>query len=165
MSEDSLVLGNRLQTLKLGRYKGRLVNMFENPRLGADTHGVAETIRTMKANSALEFQRTYDVGVMSTVVAVPPLASLVFGIVWVRVYAYNKGIDLQIAVSTAFVVATYIVTAGKTRGSLTLHPSNTVLHCMLTNPRCMYFHTCAHRLLGSEKGPERYDGENSSEIC
>ena len=83
MSEDSLVLGNRLQTLQLGRYKGKLVNMFENPRLGADTHGIAEIIRIMQTDSALEFQRKYDVGVISSVVAVPPLASLIFGIVWV----------------------------------------------------------------------------------
>ena len=130
MSEDSLVLGNRLQTLQLGRYKGRLVNMFENPRLGADTHGIAEMIRTMQTNSALEFQRKYDVGVISSVVAVPPLASLIFGIVWVRIYAYQKDVELQLAVSTAFVVATYIVTAGKTGGSLTLRPHQrcVVLH-------------------------------------
>ena len=113
MSKDSLVLGNRLGTLQLGRYKGRLVNVFENPELGAHTVEVAETIRSVAENGALEFQRTYDVGTISVVVAVPPVASLVFGIAWVRVHTH-KGVDLQVAVQTAFTVSSYIVTAGKT---------------------------------------------------
>lgn len=113
MSKDSLVLGSRLGTLQLGRYKGRLVNIFENPELGAHTTTLAETIRTVSEKSALEFQRTYDVGFISVVVAVPPIASLIFGIVWVRVYARRHDADLQIIVATAFTVSSYIVTAGK----------------------------------------------------
>ncbi|KAL9130929.1 MAG: hypothetical protein Q9175_006901, partial [Cornicularia normoerica] len=112
MGKDSLVLGSRLGTLQLGCYKGRLVNLFENPELGAHTLAVAETIRTVSENSALEFQRTYDVGAISMVVAVPPLASLIFGIVWVRVYAHKGNADLHVIVATAFTVSSYIVTAG-----------------------------------------------------
>lgn len=112
MSKDSLVLGGRLGTLQLGRYKGRLVNMFENPKLGAHTDAVAETIRTVPKSSALEFQRTYDVGAISVTVAIPPLASLIFGIVWVQVYAHKSNADLQVIVATAFTVSSYIVTAG-----------------------------------------------------
>ena len=114
MSKDSLVLGSRLGTLQLGRYRGRLVNIFKNPNLGARTIAVADTIRDLPKNSALEFQRTYDVGAISAVVAIPPLASLIFGIAWVRVYAHKDNADLQAIVATAFTVSSYIVTAGRT---------------------------------------------------
>ncbi len=114
MSKGSLVLGSRLETLQLGRYKGRLVNIFENPELGAHTVTVADKIRTLSENSALEFLRMYNVGAISVVVAVPPVASLIFGIVWIRVYANKNGTDLQLVIQTAFTVSSYIVTAGKT---------------------------------------------------
>ena len=100
--------------MQLGRYKGRLVNIFENLELGTHTATVAETVRSISRNCAREFQRTYDVGAISVVVAVPPVASLIFAIVWVRIYAH-KGVDLQTAVQTAFTVSSYIVTAGKGR--------------------------------------------------
>ena len=114
MSKDSLVLGSRLGTLQLGRYKGRLVDIFENPELGAQTVTVAETVRKISKNSALEFKRTYNVGAISMVVAVPPVASLIFAIAWVRIYAH-KGENLQTIVQTAFTVSSCIVTAGKDR--------------------------------------------------
>ena len=114
MSKDSLVLGSRLGTLQLGRYKGRLINTFENPELGAHTITIAETVRKISKNCALEFQRTYDVGAISVVVAIPPVASLIFAIAWVRIYAH-KGEDLQTTIQTAFTVSSYIVTAGKDR--------------------------------------------------
>ena len=114
MSKDSLVLGSRLGTLQLGRYKGRLVDIFEHPELGAHTVAVAETVRKISKNCALEFQRTYDVGAISVVVAVPPVASLIFAIAWVRIYAH-KGENIQTTVQTAFAVSSYIVTAGKDR--------------------------------------------------
>ena len=115
MAEDSLVLGSRLETLQLGRYKGRLVNIFENPELGAHTDAVAESVRAMSKDSALEFQRTYDVGSISVILAVPAVASLIFGVVWVRIYAHKANADFQVVVQTAFTVSSYIVTAGKTR--------------------------------------------------
>lgn len=151
MGKDSLVLGSRLGTLQLGRYKGRLVNLFENPELGAHTFAVAETIRTVSENSALEFQRTYDVGAISMVVAVPPLASLIFGIVWVRVYAHKGNADLQVIVATAFTVSSYIVTAGRTHDD---HVSAPTPYRMLTTVIYRRFDTCSHRFLGPEKGPE-----------
>ena len=114
MNKDSLVLGSRLGTLQLGRYRGRLVNIFENPKLGAGTGAVADKIRNLAKNSALEFQQTYDVGTISTIVAIPPLASLIFGIAWVRVYAHKDHADLQAIVAAAFTVSSYIVTAGRT---------------------------------------------------
>ena len=127
MSKDSLVLGSRLGTLQLARYRGRLVNIFENPNLGARTVAVADTIRDLPENSALEFQRTYDVGAISAVVAIPPLASLIFGIAWVRVYARKDNADLQAIVATAFTVSSYIVTAGRTQDLPDFH-SNLVSH-------------------------------------
>ena len=126
MSKDSLVLGSRLGTLQLGRYKGRLVNIFENPEVGAHTVAVAETVRAISENSALEFQQTYDIGALSVIVTVPPVASLIFAIAWVRVYAH-KGVDLQVAVQTAFTVSSYIVTAGQTH-DIHLSIQNAVWH-------------------------------------
>ena len=150
MSKDSLVLGSRLGTLRLGRYKGRLVNIFENPKLGAHTVAVAEIVRTISENSALEFQRTYDVGALSVIVAVPPVASLIFAIVWVRIYA-RKGVDVQVAVQTAFTVSSYIVTAGETHD---VYVSIRTPYHMLTAVRYRRFDACAHRLLGSKKSSE-----------
>lgn len=124
MSKDSLVLGSRLGTLQLGRYKGRLVNVFENPKLGAQTVALADKIRTGPENSALEFQRTYDVGTISVVVAVPPLASLIFAIVWVSIHAHKRSdADFQVIVATAFTVASYIITAGSPRDIYILAPT------------------------------------------
>lgn len=148
MSKDSLVLGSRLGTLQLGRYQGRLVNIFENPQLGAHTVAVAETVRAISENSALEFQRTYDVGALSVIVAVPPVASLIFAIAWVRVYAH-KGVDLQVAVQTAFTVSSYIVTAGK------IPDVYVSVYGTLTAVRYRRFNTRSHRLPRSETSPER----------
>lgn len=88
--------------------------MFENPNLGACTVAVAETIRGLKENSALEFQQTYNISAISTVITIPPLASLIFGIAWVQVYAHKDKADLQAIVAAAFTVSSYIVTAGRT---------------------------------------------------
>lgn len=152
MSKDSLVLGSRLGSLQLGRYKGRLVNIFENPELGAHTVAVAETIRTVPEDTALEFQRTYDVGAISAVVVVPPLASLIFGIVWVRMYAHKDNADLQVIVATAFTVSSYIVTAGKTQDTSCL--CSNALSSMLISMLHRWLDTCSHRFPGPEKGPE-----------
>ena len=149
MSKDSLVLGSRLGTLQLGRYRGRLVNIFENPNLGAHTVTVANTIRDLPENSALDFRRTYDVGAISVVVAIPPLASLIFGITWVRVYARKDSADLQAIVATAFTVSSYIVTAGRTLDLPWLH-SNVVLHANDFIDRD--FDTCSLCFLRPEKG-------------
>ena len=158
------MLGSRLGTLQLGRYKGRLVNIFENAQLGAHTVAVAETIRTISRNSALEFQRTYDVGAISVIVAVPPVASLVFGIAWVRVYVGHRGTDIQVAVQTAFTVASYIVTAGRFHTTTT--NSRHQLFPMLTAITRRRFDPCPHRVLGSKKGAERrHDGADCPEVC
>ena len=151
MSKHNLVLGSRIDTLPLGRYKGRLVNVFENPGLGAKTFTVAETIRTLSENSALEFLRIYNVGAISVVVAVPPVVSLIFGIVWIRVYANKNNTDLQIVIQTAFTVSSYIVTAGKTHD---VYVSARPLYRTLTTMSHRCSDTCPHRLLGPGKGPE-----------
>ena len=114
MNKNGLVLGSRLGTLQLGPYRGRLVNIFENLKLGTGTAAVAKKIRKLAAeNSSLEFQQTYDVNAISTIVAIPPLASLMFGIAWVRVYGHKDHADLQAIVAAAFTVSSYIVTAGR----------------------------------------------------
>ena len=152
MSKDSLVLGSRLGTLQLGRYKGRLVSIFEKPELGAHTGTVAETVRKISKNEALEFQRTYDVSAISMIVAVPPVASLIFATAWVRIYAHRKGEDLQTTLQTAFTISSYIVTAGKGRDVYVL---SRLLWFTLTTVVYRRFDACSPRLLGSEKSPER----------
>lgn len=156
-----MVPGSRLGTLQLGRYKGRLVNIFENLELGANTDTVAETVRRISKNCALEFQRTYDVGAISVVVAVPPVASLIFAIAWVRIYTH-KGENLQTTVQTAFAVSSYIVTAGTDHH---FYVPGRAPYFTLTTMRHRGFDTCSHRLFGPKKGPERrHDGENCSKV-
>lgn len=48
----------------------------------------------------------------------PPTASLLFVVVWLAVYlrktdANDYKVDVQVVVSTAFTIASYLVTAGK----------------------------------------------------
>ena len=148
MSKESLVLGSRLGALQLGRYKGRLVNIFENPELRAHTVTVAETVRKTSKNSALEFQRTYDIGAISVVVAVPPVASLI-AIACVRIYAHKGE---KIAVQTAFTVLSYIINAGQDRD---VYVPSRLLYFTLTTMRHRRFDACSHRLLGPENSPER----------
>lgn len=106
-------LGRRQQTLQLGRYHGRLTSLFERPELGRDTHVIADQVHRMSQTTALSFKQSYDITVTSVVIVAPLLASLVFAIVWVQVHVHKKDIDLQALVTTAFTVASYIVTSGK----------------------------------------------------
>ena len=112
--QGQLGLGKSTGVVTAGSLQRQTGQHFRNPDLGAHTEAVAETIRTVPDDTALEFQRTYDVGAISAVVAVPPLASLIFGIVWVRIYAHKDNADLQVVVATAFTVSSYIVTTGRT---------------------------------------------------
>jgi len=114
VDEDTFMLMHRLDTLQLGRYKGRIVNLFENPEFGRQTHRIADTIRGLPDNTALELIRRYNIGAIAMVMIVPPSSSLIFFITWISVFAGREGSDKQVIVGTAFTAASYIVTTGCT---------------------------------------------------
>ena len=103
----------------MGRYKGRLTSLFENPELGKHTRAVADRIHNTPRNTALDFQRSYDLDRISMVIATPPLASLIFAIVWIQTFVHEN--DLQVVVTTAFTGATYIITSGESTRKLSIH--------------------------------------------
>ena len=113
MTIDTYVLGCRIESLQLGRYKGRLIESFKNPGHVEEKHAIADKIHHLSNDTALEFKQTYNLTILATVLAIPPLASIIFVIVWIRVFFHEfQGADKQVLVSTAFTVASYIVTAG-----------------------------------------------------
>jgi hypothetical protein len=62
-------------------------------------------------DEGLEFVRSWNTISISAIVLLPFVLSLVFGGVWIGVFV-KMGTDVQVAVQTAFTVASYIVTAG-----------------------------------------------------
>lgn len=70
------------------------------------------------ATGGLEFVRALDRSAIGGVIIAPSVASLVFIAVWLSIYLRktedNSGkVDQQAVVATAFTVASYLVTAGK----------------------------------------------------
>ena len=78
---QACTLGRRKETLQLGRCKGRLTSLFENPESGKDKHAVANQIHNMQRNTALGFRRSYDLNLIYVVIATPPLASIIFAVI------------------------------------------------------------------------------------
>lgn len=111
MSGDTFILGRRIETLQLGRYKDRLTSMFRSPETGRNSTTITNKIHGLSAETALEFKQTYNLGVISLVMAAPPLGSVIFTAVWISVFR-KTGVDLQVLVTTTFTVASYIVTTG-----------------------------------------------------
>ncbi|ERF70561.1 hypothetical protein EPUS_09488 [Endocarpon pusillum Z07020] len=113
MTKDTFILMREVETLQLGRYQGRLVNLFEHPEFGERTSAIADKIHALSRDTiALNFVRKYNIGSISMILAFPPLGSIIFATVWIRVFIYRAGTDIQVMVATAFTVASYIVTAG-----------------------------------------------------
>lgn len=63
----------------------------------------------------LEFVRAWDRRRISAIATVPFVISLLFALIWIPVSAARFAVDAQVAVQTAFTVASYIVTAGRSR--------------------------------------------------
>ncbi len=64
------------------------------------------------AVEGLEFVRAWDVGAVSMISLTPLLFSLVFVALWIGVCVGHFGVDVQVATTTAFTVAVFVVTAG-----------------------------------------------------
>jgi len=62
-------------------------------------------------NVGLYFERSLDRTAITAVVLTPVVGSLVFAVIWLSIFI-RKGKDNQLVVSTAFTVASYLVTAG-----------------------------------------------------
>ena len=101
-----------METLQLGRYKGRLVSLFRNPELGKDSSTIANKIQSLPQETALEFKQTYNLDVISLVLAAPPIGSAIFAVAWISIFVHKQGVDLQNLLASAFTVASYIVTTG-----------------------------------------------------
>jgi hypothetical protein len=64
-------------------------------------------------SEGLDFIRAWDRNNAAGIALVPFALSLLFAIVWIWVSVAQCGVDVQVAVQTAFTVAAFIVTAGE----------------------------------------------------
>lgn len=72
---------------------------------------VTQQLMANAEDEGLEFVRSWNTVSISAIVLLPFALSLAFGGVWIGV-SVKTGTDVQVAVQTAFTVASYIVTAG-----------------------------------------------------
>ena len=140
----------------LDRYRGRGVNTFEKSGLGARTVAVADTMKTYQRTPALDSQRTYDVGAISAAVAIPLLASLIYGIASIRVYAHKDNADLQAIVAAAFTVSSYISHISSLQVELKIsHGFTRTWYLMVKTVIDRGFDTCSHCFFRPGKGRGR----------
>jgi len=100
---------------------GRGLQFFHHPEAAPKAQAISKRVQKLPVatpHEGLEFIRTLDRNAIGGVIMAPPMASLVFVIVWLSVYLRetkeNDGkVDTQVVVTTAFTVASYLVTAGK----------------------------------------------------
>jgi hypothetical protein len=76
-----------------------------------------QALSTQAPPQAIRFMRVLDRTAVSTVVLAPGLTSLVFVIIWLAVFLEKTGpgestTNVQVVVSTAFTIASYLVTTG-----------------------------------------------------
>jgi len=109
--DHPVALGLKIETINLGRAGRRLVSFFETPDKLAGEHRLTETLRADAVAEGVEFVRFWDSVLTSVIVVAPLMMSLVFAGVWVGVFV-ARGKDLQATMQTAFIVATFMVTAG-----------------------------------------------------
>jgi hypothetical protein len=100
---------------------GRGLQFFHHPETAAKARAITGRVQKLPnatPHDGLEFIRSLDRRAIGGVIMAPPMASLVFVIVWLFVYLRktedNDGkVDTQVIVTTAFTIASYLVTAGK----------------------------------------------------
>jgi hypothetical protein len=68
----------------------------------------------VRDSHGLEFVRIWDRPKLSIIALLPFVISMAFAITWIAVSIAKFKVDAQVAVQTAFTVAGFIVTAGKT---------------------------------------------------
>lgn len=112
ISIDTIILGRRIETLQLERHNGRLISLFRSPELGRYSSTIVDKIRGLPQETGLEFKQTYNLRVISMVMAAPTLGSVIFAVAWISTFVHKAGVELQSLVATAFTVASYIVTTG-----------------------------------------------------
>lgn len=108
--EKPLVLGATVGTLELGRSGRRLVHFFRNSEHLSGQDEITQIIHL--GDEGLEFRREWDKAAVSMVVMTPITMSLIFVAVW-SAYFIHQGDERQAVVTSAFTVATYVVTVGK----------------------------------------------------
>jgi hypothetical protein len=98
------------------------LQFFHHPETAAKAHAVVKRVQELSnptPHKGLEFIRTLDRNAIGGVIMAPPIASLMLVIVWMSVYLRKteendgKEVDTQVFVTTAFTIASYLVTAGK----------------------------------------------------
>ena len=108
------IVGERVRTLGLGKRgtdRTALLDRFDE--IDSQQHEVTEAITKEPRAVGVEFVREWDGYAISMVVMMPLLISLIFAIIWISVSIARYSVDAQVAVQTAFTVASFIVTAGK----------------------------------------------------
>lgn len=103
-----------MRTLGLGRRgKNRAALLDHADEIDPQQHEVTQAITEDPMAIGVEFVRQWDGYAISMVVMMPLLISLIFAVVWIAVSAARYEVDAQVAVQTAFTVASFIVTAGR----------------------------------------------------
>ena len=116
MSNDNPVLGERIKSYDLGRNASSNVVNFLNPdRLDRKQYFQTVDMLSDVKIEGLEFVRAWDRRNVSIIALIPFVVSVVFAIIWIAVSIAQYAVDAQVAVQTAFTVAAFIVTAGKSQ--------------------------------------------------
>lgn len=116
MSKNNPVRGDFIKTYDLGRDTSSKVVNFLNPdTLDPAQHHQTDDMLANVASEGLEFIRAWDRNKVSIIALIPFAVSLLFAIIWIVVSVTRYAVDAQVAVQTAFTVAGFIVTAGKSR--------------------------------------------------
>ena len=89
------------------------MNFFDPSKLGSTDKTLSTIVVRSPATEGVEFVRTWDRNAISVISMMPFLLSLVFAALWVGIFVGKYHVDTQVAVQTAFTVAAFIVTAGK----------------------------------------------------
>jgi hypothetical protein len=104
-------LGSKIETLDLGR------RLYDYHKPSANLHNVSSQLTRVKGqhtNYGIEFLRKFDRSKFADIIVAPPAASLIFALIWMAIFLNHDG-DPQAVMTTAFTVATYLVTTGKFR--------------------------------------------------
>lgn len=116
MSNVNPVLGERVKSYDLGRNASSNVVNFLNPhRLDPKQYFQTVDMLSDVQTEGLEFVRAWDKNNASIIALIPFVLSLVFAFIWIGVSIGHYRVDAQVAVQTAFTVAAFIVTAGKSK--------------------------------------------------
>lgn len=110
----SQVICDRIETFDLGRNAScNVVNFLDPTRIDSKQHFQSDKMLSNTDTEGLEFVRAWDRSKVSIICMIPFVISLLFAMIWVPASIARFAVDAQVAVQTAFTVASYIVTAGK----------------------------------------------------